>query len=79
MFSLACVLSPPLLVMFFSYVSCQANRSSDMTINTCRFTLLYSLPVAGFYDAVFFFFLYVKINSCGAGMEQNSYTALSYL
>lgn len=39
--------------------------------------MLLSLPVAGFYDVVFF--SYVKINSCGAGMEQNSYTALSYL
>ena len=28
---------------------------------------------------LWFFFLYVKINSCGAGMEQKSYTAASYL
>lgn len=33
--------------------SCQATRGSDMTINKCGFMLL-SLPVAGFYDAMFF-------------------------
>lgn len=73
--------SLPLPTMAFScgVVSCQATRSSDMTINKCGFMLL-SLPLAAFYDAVLFsLFFWAKINSCGACIELKSYMTLSYL
>lgn len=43
----------PMMTFSCGAPSCQASRGSDMTINKCGFMLL-SLPVAGFYDAVFF-------------------------
>lgn len=45
----------PMMAFSCSAASCQASCSSDMTINKYGFMLL-SLPVAGFYDAVFYFF-----------------------